>query len=107
VDEITSPEDVTSCPFPVVSDGDISAISDGDISEFSEASQRIVSVMSEGSPSDFAGVSERSRSEASSDVACKGSCASHPRVDARQSQKSIPRIDWGSDVKGQFLLPLP
>ena len=30
----------------------------------------------------------------------------HPRVDARQSQESIPRIYRGIDVKSQFQLPL-
>ena len=30
----------------------------------------------------------------------------HHRVDARQSQKSIPRIYRGIDVKSRFLLPL-
>ena len=30
----------------------------------------------------------------------------HPRVDARQSQKSMPRIYRGIDVKGQFPLSL-
>ena len=31
---------------------------------------------------------------------------SHPRVDARQSHKSNPRIYRGIDVKSQFPLPL-
>ena len=30
----------------------------------------------------------------------------HPRVDARQSQKSIPRFYRGIDLKSQFPLPL-
>jgi len=32
--------------------------------------------------------------------------ANHPRVDARQSQKSIPQIYRGIDVKSRFPLPL-